>query len=64
MNDIKSQLNRVGSLRDINQAVRLISNLGGTVFAVNGLVIDYLDGDSCYIANFNHLGSGRIVLTD
>lgn len=62
MKNINAHLNRIGSLRDINQAVRMISNLGGTVIAVNGLEIDYLDGDACFIANFDSMDGGRLIM--
>lgn len=37
------QIKRIGSLTDINQAIRLITNLGYTVIGWDELIVDVLD---------------------
>ena len=54
---IKEKVKAIGSLKDINQALRLITNLGGVVVGWNGLTVSVLDhGD----IEFKETADGRI----
>ena len=54
---LKNKLKTTGSLKDINQAIRLITNLGGVVVGWNGLTVSVLDhGD----IEFKETADGRI----
>lgn len=46
----------------MDQAVRLITNLGGVVIGVQNLEIDFLDGDECRTIHFKELGNGYIIM--
>lgn len=55
---ITNKIKSVGSLNSINQAIRLLTNLGSVVIGVNDLTISTLDGDF----EFQELPNGRIIL--
>nr|WP_326210062.1 hypothetical protein [uncultured Oscillibacter sp.] len=62
MKGIEKRVKAIGSLVGMNQAVRLISNLGGVVIGVGTLEVTFLDGADCKTINFNELANGWIVM--
>ena len=56
---LKGKLKEIGSLTNMNQAIRLITNLGGVVIGWNGLTVSVLDhGD----IEFKEAADGRICV--
>lgn len=62
MKTIEKRVKAIGSLTGMDQAVRLITNLGGVVIGVQNLEIDFLDGDECRTIHFKELGNGYIIM--
>lgn len=62
MRAIEKRVKAVGSLTGMNQAVRLITNLGGVVIGVQGLAIDFLDNGDCRTIRFKELSNGYIIM--
>ncbi len=62
MKTIEKRVKAIGSLTGMDQAVRLITNLGGVVIGVQNLEIDFLDGDDCRAIHFKELGNGYIIM--
>lgn len=56
---IAKDIKRIGSLRDMNQAVRLIERLGSCVVSVDGYEITTADHE---VITFTELPNGRIVV--
>lgn len=46
MKKIEKRVKAVGTLVNMNQAVRLITNLGGVVIGVGDMTVDFMEGDS------------------
>lgn len=59
--EITKRVERVGSLYGINQAIRLISNLGGVVIGYDGSSVDFLEGSEYHSILFSEMENGRIV---
>ena len=62
MKTIEKRVKAIGSLTGMDQAVRLITNLGGVVIGVQNLEIDFLDGAECRTIHFKELGNGYIIM--
>lgn len=60
MGSIEKRVKNVGSLTGMDQAVRLVANLGGVVIGTAGMSIDFLDGDSYSTIRFVQK-NGRII---
>lgn len=43
MKKIEKQVKRIGTLVNMNQAVRLITNLGGTITGVGDMTVDFME---------------------
>lgn len=61
-NQIKTRVKAIGSLVNMNQAVRLISNLGGVVVGVGNLEVDFMEGSSFKTIRFTELENGWIIM--
>lgn len=59
---ITKRVKAIGSLININQAVRLISNLGGVITGVGDLEVYFFDGDEHTSIRFVEIENGRIVM--
>ena len=62
MKTIEKRVKAIGSLTGMDQAVRLITNLGGVVIGVQNLEIDFLDSDDCRTIRFKEMGNGYIIM--
>lgn len=59
---ITKRVKAIGSLINMNQAVRLISNLGGVITGVGDLEVCFFDGDEHTSIRFAETENGRIVM--
>lgn len=61
MKKIEKQVKAIGTLVNMNQAVRLITNLGGVVIGVGDMTVDFMEGDSIRSIRFVER-NGRIIM--
>ena len=52
MKKIEKQVKEIGTLVNMNQAVRLITNLGGVVIGVGDMTVDFIEGNSARSIRF------------
>lgn len=57
--EMRATVKRIGSLRDMEQAVRLVERLGFSVVAVDGLTMTALDH---VVIEFKNTANGRVVI--
>ena len=57
--EMRATIKRIGSLRDMDQAVRMVERFGFTVVAVDGLTITALGH---VVVEFKSAANGRVVI--